>query len=464
MTSDPKGSSPPGVASPRRKRPAVTIEGTATEVTETPPPAADAVAKEPAPAPAAPDAPPADAPAESLEATAADAELAAAPALDREASGAPPETSVPPPPPPPSPNGERPAAAARDWTVLAVAGALVVLLIVAGLWLAGMFERSEDAQLEKRLARMESQLLQLADQNASTTARPADDAPLARAVHQLDDIDRRIARLESAPPPAAADAGLAERLGALDAAIKDLARRLAEPKPGSDAETKALSDRLTALEVTTKVLTARVAEDAGRVDQVAAQAQAAGAQATAASEQAEQTRSLRTMRPALLAATLRDAVARGDAYAPELAELKSLLPQAQLAPLDAFATTGVPTAAALGRELAGLVPGLRARAARAQAPPADAGLLERLQASAARLVRIRPIDEPRGDDAAAVLARIEASAAPGDLNAALADLAKLPPGVRAPAEAWIKKAEARNAALDTAQRLARDTAAAVGKE
>src|SRR5215475_1628412 len=104
MTSDPKGSSPPGVASPRRKRPAVTIEGTATEVTETPPPAAGAAAKEPAPAPAAPaapdappaDAPAADAPAESLEATAAHAELAAAPAPDREASGAPPETSVPP--------------------------------------------------------------------------------------------------------------------------------------------------------------------------------------------------------------------------------------------------------------------------------------------------------------------------------------------------------------------------------
>ena len=463
MTSDPKGSSSPGIANPRRKRPAVTIEVKATEVTETPAPAAGAATNEPAAAQGAPAAPPADAPAESLEATAADAELAAAPALDREASGAPPEAAVP-PPPPPSPDGERPAAVARDWTVLGVAGALLVLLIIAGLWLAGAFERSEDAQLEKRLARMESQLLQLADQNAAAPARPAEDSTLARAAQRLDDIDGRIARLETTPPPAAPDAGLAERLGALDAAIKNLTRRVAEPKPGSDAEMKVLSDRLAALEATTKALTARVAEDAGRVDQVAAQAQAAGAQATAASEQAEQNRSLRTMRPALLAATLRDAVARGDAYAPELAELKSLLPQTQLAPLDTFATTGVPTATALGRELAGLVPGLRARVARAEAPPAGAGVLERLQASAARLVRIRPIDEPTGDDAAAVLARLEASAARGDLNAVLADLAKLPPDVRAPAEAWVKKAEARNAALDTAQRVARDTAAAVGKE
>jgi len=33
MTSDPKGSSSPGIANPRRKRPAVTIEVKATEVT-----------------------------------------------------------------------------------------------------------------------------------------------------------------------------------------------------------------------------------------------------------------------------------------------------------------------------------------------------------------------------------------------------------------------------------------------
>src|SRR5262249_44959917 len=153
----------------------------------------------------------------------------------------------------------------------------------------------------------------------------------------------------------------------------------------------------------------RIAENSGRVDQVAAQAQAAaaqaaGAQATAATEQA-QNRSVQAMRPALLAATLRDTVARGDPYASELTQLKPLVPQAQLTPLESFAASGVPTTAALARELAGLMPSLRARAARAEAPPPKAGVIERLQASAERLVRIRPIDEPRGDDVAAVLAR-----------------------------------------------------------
>ena len=463
MTSDPKGSSQPGIAGGRRKRPAVTIEGTATEVTEPAEPAAKGETSSPTAGPSqSADPPPSSAAAEH-------AELAATPPLDREApAGAapPPETSVP-PPPPPSSEAERPTSVARDWTVLGVVGALVVLLIVAGLWLAGAFERSEDARLEKRLARIESQVLQLAQQNAvqptgAAPAAPPDDAALARAMQRLDAIERRLAKLETAPTPAA-DAALADRLAALEAAVKDLARRTTEPKPGADAETKAVADRLAALEAATKSLTARIAENSGRVDQVAAQAQAAGAQATAATEQV-QNRSVQAVRPALLAATLRDAVARGDPYAPELAQLKPLVPQAPWAPLDAFAAIGVPTAAALARELADLMPSLRARAARAEAPPPNAGVLERLQASAERLVRIRPIDEPRGDDVAAVLARIDASAARADLAVALADLTKLPPGVRAPAEAWIKKAEARRAALDTAQHLARDTAAALGKE
>ena len=264
MTSEPKGSSQPGVAGGRRKRPAMTIDATATEVT-------DAPASEPASAEtsAAPEtlARPAD-----VAAMADHAELAAAPPLDREGStpleaGAP-DTSVPPPPPP---NGERATAVARDWTVLGVAGALVVLLIVAGLWLAGAFERSEDARLEKRLARMESQLLQLGEQNgAATGAAPRDTEALTRASQRVDEIERRMAKLETAPP--ARDAALADRLAAAEAAVKDVARRLAEPRPGADAETKALADRLAALEAATKALTARIAENAGRVDQVAAQA------------------------------------------------------------------------------------------------------------------------------------------------------------------------------------------------
>jgi hypothetical protein len=80
-------------------------------------------------------------------------------------------------------------------------------------------------------------------------------------------------------------------------------------------------------------------------------------------------------------------------------------------------------------------------------PPPTGGFVERLQANAGKLVRVTPVDAPRGDDPAAVLSRLEIDAARVDLNAALIDLAKLPDAVRAPAQNWIEKAKARQAAF-----------------
>ena len=125
----------------------------------------------------------------------------------------------------------------------------------------------------------------------------------------------------------------------------------------------------------------------------------------------------------------------GAPFAAELAQAKSLgADDKALAPLEPFAATGVPTPAALAQELRALLPAML-KASGAQAPAG--GFLERLQANAGKLVRIRPVDAPAGDDASAVLARIEIDAANADIAAALADLGKLPDATRAPAQAWI---------------------------
>jgi hypothetical protein len=54
-------------------------------------------------------------------------------------------------------------------------------------------------------------------------------------------------------------------------------------------------------------------------------------------------------------------------------------------------------------------------------------------------------------------------AARDDLAGALAELTKLPPSERAPADAWIKQAQARAAAIDASRRLAADSLAGLGK-
>src|SRR5665647_701560 len=96
------------------------------------------------------------------------------------------------------------------------------------------------------------------------------------------------------------------------------------------------------------------------------------------------------------------------------------------------------------------------KASGAQAPAG--GFLERLQANAGKLVRIRPVDAPPGDDPAAVLACVEIAAAHADIAAALSDLGKLSIATRAPAQDWINKADARQAALAAARQFAAETA------
>ena len=94
--------------------------------------------------------------------------------------------------------------------------------------------------------------------------------------------------------------------------------------------------------------------------------------------------------------------------------------------------------------------------------PRDGGFLDRLQANAEKLVRIRPIERSRpAMTPSRSLSRIEVKAAHADIAGALAELAKLPPAVRAPALAWIAKAEARSKAVDASRRLAADALAAL---
>jgi hypothetical protein len=101
------------------------------------------------------------------------------------------------------------------------------------------------------------------------------------------------------------------------------------------------------------------------------------------------------------------------------------------------------------------------------AQPADregGGFLDKLQANAERLVRIRRIEDAPGDDPASIIGRIELRAIHMDVSEALAELAKLPPAVRAPAEAWIKKAQARVAAVELSRRLEAEALKTLGRQ
>ncbi|MEP7030916.1 MAG: hypothetical protein ABI830_08290, partial [Pseudolabrys sp.] len=167
-------------------------------------------------------------------------------------------------------------------------------------------------------------------------------------------------------------------------------------------------------------------------------------------------------RLALSATALRDAVLSGAPFAGLLAQAKSLgTDDKTLAPLAPFAEAGVPNSQMLAQELHALLPAML-KISGAQAPAG--GFLEKLQANAGRLVRIRPVAAPAGNDASAVLARLEIDTARGDIEAALGDLSKLPDAIRAPAVTWIAKVQLRQAALTAAKKFASDTARALGPQ
>src|SRR5262245_20884850 len=440
MSSDNPFSAPPGNRG--RQRPGPTIELEATEIESKP---------------AAP-----------TQAAASASEEAA---MNHQDSAGSASASAPPPQEPPTGWARLGFLAEPRWRPIAAgAGALLLLIAVvlagAQFWGGGEDDGGGTGRLEARIARLERQIREL-----SGRTPPAVDPKL------VDELASRVAKLEAALSAArwpGADSVVLDRISTLEGAVKALdekigvvARRTDEIAViASDARAKADATAAALAELAQKV--ARLGSPGVQRDDLDALVDQVAALDRSSKELGEEVAKRgaggiadRAGRLALISAALSAAVERGDAYATELATAKALGGDANaLGPLEPFAPTGVPSAASLGSELTALVPALTQAAGLA---PRDANFLDRLQAGAERLVRIRPIDAVPGDDPAAVLTRIEIRAKEADIAGALAELAKLPAEAQAPAKPWIAKAQARIAALTASRRFAADALAALAK-
>ncbi|HEY1474145.1 MAG TPA: hypothetical protein VGF53_08685 [Pseudolabrys sp.] len=359
--------------------------------------------------------------------------------------------------PQPTPAGDAsPPASGRNgssvWATLAagVAGGIVVALVLVALWLTGL--------VPVRYA-------------VSTDKTP----PVVTDTKAIDALTQRLSKIEetikSIP---ASDASVAERLTAADNAMKslgialtalnrrtdDIAAGASQARERADAAAKAVADLQASVQDVAKTSAGISSAELDVLQKrIAALEQSAKA---ARDDIAKASSADAAARLALSAAILRDAAVSGAPFSAELAQAKSLgADEKTLASLTPFAATGVPAAPALAQELRALLPAML-KISGAQAP--QGGFLERLQANAGRLVRVRPVNAPVGDDASAVLARLEIDAATADIPAALADLGKLANATRAPAQGWIAKVQARQAALAAARQYAADTARALGSK
>jgi hypothetical protein len=290
----------------------------------------------------------------------------------------------------------------------------------------------------------------------------------------IDALSQRFSKLEDTVGKLpVSDAGIAERMAAAENAMKSLgvalaalnkrgdevAANAAAAQQSAEAAQKAVIDLRASLKDVAKDASAAVApaELDALQTRIATLEQSAK---LARDDIAKTSASDMAGRLALSAAALRNAVVSGAPFAAELAQVKSLgADEKSLAPFAPFAVTGVPALAMLAQELRALLPDML-KLSGAQAPAG--GFLERLQANAGQLVRIQPVDKPLGDDPSAVLARLEIDTAHADIAAALADLGKLGDAARAPAQAWIAKAQARQLVLSASRVFAADAARALG--
>jgi hypothetical protein len=331
------------------------------------------------------------------------------------------------------------------------AGALIVVAIGAGLWFAGYVPAREPV--------------------AAPSAQPPNSTAIAEISARLNKIEGAIATQQKpvpAPPPQP-DPALLSRLATTEAATKSLSDSLAAlTRRVDDVATAAQGALAQAKNASTAADAAKGAAQAGvarsDLDALAARiAPLESAVKTLADDIKHETATAddHAARLTVAAEAVRATVERGAPYQAELAAAKSLgADPSATAPLEAFAASGVPGAAALGRELASLVPALQQAAEPASN---NSSFLARLESNAQHLVRITPVDAPPGDDPSSVVTRIGVDAAHADIAAALADIAKLPDAAKPLAAAWVDKAQARNAAIAASRKLAADALAALSK-
>lgn len=369
---------------------------------------------------------------------------------------------------PPARDDSKPvAAAALPWTGYAAAGAAggaLAAAVFASLWYGDVLpvRTAAPADNSAQIAALQKQLQDLQSRPAPTIDTKAVDT-LTQRVSAMDDVLKNVPK---------GDNTVGERLTAVENALKALGLTLTALTQRSDdaaANAAKAREQADAAEKVVAQLRGSVQDAAKNASSAVTPAQIeALTQRLAALEQTSKAASAeidkanaseKATRLALGAGALRAAVTGGAPFAAELAQAKALgAPDKHVSVLLPFAATGVPTAAALTQELRAVLPQM---VKAADATPSGS-FIERLQANASKLVKVTPVDAPPGDDPAAVLARLDVAAARGDIAGALVDLTKLPELTRAPAQGWIAKAKAREAALTAANDLAAETARALG--
>jgi hypothetical protein len=283
----------------------------------------------------------------------------------------------------------------------------------------------------------------------------------------FDDLTSRVGALDSKLAKApVTDTAMTARLEAIEKSVATVRSDLASLRSQSEQLAAAVNAPKPATGESAAAPAVDLSGINARIDQIERNLRAQSDKLGAAIAQASQTaaaakaQSDAPLRRVVAAALLDVAVRHGDPYESELTTAKALAANPdKLKPLDAFADKGIPAPPALCRDLLTLVPKLSPAA---ETSSTGSGIIDRLQAGASNLVRIERSDAV-GNDRSAVVTRMTAAALRNDLGEARRELASLDAADRAPAQAWLDKVAARDAALAASRQFAEETMASLAK-
>ena len=332
-------------------------------------------------------------------------------------------------PPSHEPISDEPSAPLSPWVIAALSGAVAASLVICVGWLLGWpavlpatssapaFNAAVIDDLAARVTSIEAKI-----------SKPAAPAPDPAMVGRVEALEKSLASLRGDL------SGLRAQSEKLAASVNDA--KSTPRESAASADLSAINERIAELERAARAQVSEIAQESGKpADDV-------------------------PLRRVVAASVLDVSVRQGEPYAAALAAAKSLAENADaLKPLDGFAATGVPSAASLSRELLTLVPKLSPAQ---ETATSGSGIVDRLQAGAAKLVRIERTDGV-GNDRGAVVARVTAAALRNDFAEARRELKTLAPADRAAAQGWLDKADARDTALAASRQFASEAMAALAK-
>jgi hypothetical protein len=235
----------------------------------------------------------------------------------------------------------------------------------------------------------------------------------------------------------------------LAAATQPLERRLSEVEQRLTTATQPLEQRLGQLEqrltTATEPLERRLAEQEQRLSGLAQQVAQGGSDVTRAGTRL------------VLVDRLGDALRDGAPYTEALGALQRVTPEpAKLAPLEPFAQSGAPTAAALAQSFRPIAERLRR-----ESRPDSEDWSDRLLRMADKVVSVRAVNEPAEAGVPGAVARIEDALARGSFADAAAAYQALPEPARQASAEWGQRLRQRAAAEAAARTVTADAVAAL---